>query len=587
MDFEQTFNFPTQDNLKNNKNFMRSNLTRKLMKTDSNNNLKSKKNKDLYRKDDDNNLSYGSLTEITEHIYEFSSITENNQEELFDVHLTEENQKHTYSSSSLESIDINSESISEKSEKSNESSDPKYEKLKVDEYGFIINDVFHKKTYNLDSQTNQKKKESSWISMFKNFSLGGWDNSKPKIIEESSCNVCDSPSKLEKFCRDGIPQSFRGYVWSTLADTENIKKKNLFYELCNADALPIDEIILKDITRCYPDHIMFNDKNYYGQHNLFNVLKAYSRYNPSIGYCQGMGFLAGILLMFIPAEDAFWLLVSTIEKYGISGYYTQDLVKLKSDNDIFTKVLKQKLPRIYNHLVDLEIDTILFTTEWFLCLYSKTLPWPCLLRVWDLFYYYGKPTIIKAGIALLQYIEKPLLNRCQDLSKDECLNTTLDIILHIHDYLYTDNYCHCFDKKIPKEENIKVYNKSIAQDIILKSAVLDDDENNVEETKEENNINMGKDDGFVESGYLMPPPKLAHNREHRFKQHPSDHFNSTFYTSISTINNNNIEKDNIDDVKHGKCSSDCICINCFDIETFLNTILSIKISQKLEESLNE
>jgi len=56
-------------------------------------------------------------------------------------------------------------------------------------------------------------------------------------------------------------------------------------------------------------------------------------------------------------------LVSTIEKYGISGYYTQDLVKLKSDNDIFTKVLKQKLPRIYNHLVDLEIDTILFTTE--------------------------------------------------------------------------------------------------------------------------------------------------------------------------------------------------------------------------------
>ncbi|OUM69679.1 hypothetical protein PIROE2DRAFT_37974, partial [Piromyces sp. E2] len=125
------------------------------------------------------------------------------------------------------------------------------------------------------------------------------------------------------------------------------------------------------------------------QHNLYNVLKAYSRYNPSIGYCQGMGFLAGILLMFIPAEDAFWLLVSTIENYGITGYYSQDLDKLKSDNDIFTKILKQKLPRLYNHLVNLEIDTILFTTEWFLCLYSKTLPWPCLLRVWDLFYYYG------------------------------------------------------------------------------------------------------------------------------------------------------------------------------------------------------
>ncbi len=33
---------------------------------------------------------------------------------------------------------------------------------------------------------------------------------------------------MEKYCCDGIPQSFRGYVWSTLAETEKIKKKNLF-----------------------------------------------------------------------------------------------------------------------------------------------------------------------------------------------------------------------------------------------------------------------------------------------------------------------------------------------------------------------
>jgi len=52
-----------------------------------------------------------------------------------------------------------------------------------------------------------------------------------------------------------------------------------------------------------------------------------------------------------------------MENYGITGYYSQDLDKLKSDNDIFTKILKQKLPRLYNHLVNLEIDTILFTTE--------------------------------------------------------------------------------------------------------------------------------------------------------------------------------------------------------------------------------
>lgn len=45
-------------------------------------------------------------------------------------------------------------------------------------------------------QSNLKKKESSWIDMFKNFSLNGWDNSKSKIVVDSSCKVCDSPSKV-------------------------------------------------------------------------------------------------------------------------------------------------------------------------------------------------------------------------------------------------------------------------------------------------------------------------------------------------------------------------------------------------------
>lgn len=147
MDFEQTFNFSSQNELKSNKNFIRSNFTKKLKNVDSNYALKNKKNKDLYRKDTENNNSYGSLTEITEHIYEISNSSESHHEELFDIKISDDNQKHIYSSSSLESIDINSDSMSEKSDKSIDSNNSKYEKLKIDEYGFIINDVFHKKTY--------------------------------------------------------------------------------------------------------------------------------------------------------------------------------------------------------------------------------------------------------------------------------------------------------------------------------------------------------------------------------------------------------------------------------------------------------
>ncbi|ORX58551.1 RabGAP/TBC [Piromyces finnis] len=574
MDFEQSFSISLKNNLKNNKEFSQ---TKRVFKPNLNKSYSQKKH--LYRKDDENSLSYGSLTELTENVYALSE-----EEEFYEINITED-QKHTYSSSSLESVDINSDSNSEKGENSNDINTSKYEKLKTDEYGFIINDVFHKRTYNIESG-NTKKKENYWINLFKNFSLGNWDSYKPKIVSESSCRMCDKLPELEKYCRDGIPQSFRGYVWSTLAGTENIKKKNLYYDLCNSDPLPIDEIILKDITRCYPDHIMFNDKNYYGQNNLYNVLKAYSRYNPSIGYCQGMGFLAGILLMFIPAEDAFWLLVSTIKNYGISGYYSQNLDKLKSDNEIFSKILKQKLPHLYNHLVDLEIDTILFTTEWFLCLFSKTLPWPCLLRVWDLFYYYGKSIIIKAGIALLQYVEKPLLSKCEGLSKDECLNITLDIILHIYDVIYTDKYCQCYNPKNEPEEDIKVFNqKHQPQDIILKSSMMNESEN--EDRNHENETN--DTENSTDSKLILPPPPVIHSHEHRYKQHASNSINrsnTSFYTSVSTINNYQ-EKEKPKNPLYSKCKSKCLCFNCFDIETFLNSILNIKISKKFEDLLKE
>ncbi|ORX79072.1 hypothetical protein BCR32DRAFT_301197 [Anaeromyces robustus] len=152
MDFKQTFSISDNVHLKDNKHFMESQYIPKvLIKSKSNHSLNSrnKKNKDLYRKNDDKNYSYSSLSELTEHVYEFSNnISEENQEELYDININEEdNNNHTYSTSSLESIDINSDSQSEKSNKTNESKDIKYGKLKTDEYGFIINDVFHKKTY--------------------------------------------------------------------------------------------------------------------------------------------------------------------------------------------------------------------------------------------------------------------------------------------------------------------------------------------------------------------------------------------------------------------------------------------------------
>lgn len=54
---------------------------------------------------------------------------------------------------------------------------------------------------------------------------------------------------------------------------------------------------------------------------MFYVLAAYSMYNMEVGYCQGMSVLAGLLLLYMDEEDAFWGLSVLLadKKYTMHG----------------------------------------------------------------------------------------------------------------------------------------------------------------------------------------------------------------------------------------------------------------------------
>lgn len=48
----------------------------------------------------------------------------------------------------------------------------------------------------------------------------------------------------------------------------------------------------------------------------------------------------------------------------------------------------------YRHLKKFKIDPILYMTEWFMCIFSRTLPWVCVLRVWDMFFCEGTALVL-------------------------------------------------------------------------------------------------------------------------------------------------------------------------------------------------
>lgn len=203
-----------------------------------------------------------------------------------------------------------------------------------------------------------------------------------------------------------------------------MRQAGVYEELLRGPRLPIYEIIERDINRCYPDHVLFKEDNSIGQTDLYNILKAYAHYNPSVGYCQGMGRLVGMMLMQMPAEDTFWLLVATLGG-PMLGYFTPSLTQLRIDSIVFEKLLAGHTPRLAQHLANEEVVPLMYMTNWFMTIFTMALPWASVLRVWDMFYFEGGKVFFRVGLAILDCCRDHLLRSCPTNSE------LLSYLLHI------------------------------------------------------------------------------------------------------------------------------------------------------------
>ncbi|CAK9294917.1 unnamed protein product [Gordionus sp. m RMFG-2023] len=214
------------------------------------------------------------------------------------------------------------------------------------------------------------------------------------------------PDKIKDRCRKGIPPAFRGLAWQYLCGVPAARGKNtalyglLASEQQKGDPLTVDEI-KRDLHRQFPYHEMFSSPDGAGQRDLFNVLKVYSLMRPKDGYCQAQAPIAAVLLMQMPAEPAFWCLLSICDEY-LPGYFGPGLESLQLDGQVFYALLKRFHPSLYRLVKKQGIQPSLCVTEWFMCLYSRTLPWPCVLRVWDIFLCEGVGVLFKVGLILFK-----------------------------------------------------------------------------------------------------------------------------------------------------------------------------------------
>ncbi|CAL8343264.1 unnamed protein product [Lota lota] len=246
-----------------------------------------------------------------------------------------------------------------------------------------------------------RQREVKWLDM-----LGHWDKWMVKRHD-----------KVRLRCQKGIPPALRGRAWLYLSGgkVKREQSQGKFQELDREAGDPkwLD-VIEKDLHRQFPFHEMFVSRGGHGQQDLSRVLKAYTLYRPEEGYCQAQAPIAAVLLMHMPAEDAFWVLVQICEKY-LPGYYSPGLEAIQLDGEILYALLRRVCPLAYRHLEKHKMDPILYMTEWFMCAFSRTLPWASVLRVWDMFLCDGVKIIFRVGLVLLKCMlgSREKLKACQ------------------------------------------------------------------------------------------------------------------------------------------------------------------------------
>ncbi|XP_034118591.1 ecotropic viral integration site 5 ortholog isoform X2 [Drosophila nasuta] len=216
---------------------------------------------------------------------------------------------------------------------------------------------------------------------------------------------------VRELVRRGIPHHFRAIVWQQLSGAADADKKQ-YAEYIKATSA-CEKVIRRDIARTYPEVDFFKEKDGPGQEALFNVIKAYSLHDREVGYCQGSGFIVGLLLMQMPEEEAFAVLVQIMQQHRMRHMFKPSMSELGLCMYQLENLVQEQIPDMHIHFQQQGFQTTMYASSWFLTLYTTTLNVNLSCRIMDVFLSEGMEFIFKVALALLLTGKESLL--CLDM----------------------------------------------------------------------------------------------------------------------------------------------------------------------------
>ena len=219
-----------------------------------------------------------------------------------------------------------------------------------------------------------------------------------------------------------------------------------------------------DIQRTFPEEKLCMEKKFLAK--LKNILICYSIRNTSIGYCQGMNFIVGRLLLIMDNEEqVFWIFIQMIEKILPLIYYS-DLAGIIMETTIIDTFISFYLSNLYKYLIDnsFKLPFNNFIHKWMVSLFTQALSPEMSYTFFDYFFIDGEICLIKNALFVMTMLEEYLL-KSNDF--EYMFNMFNEAPLHIHDpktlihFLYERN----FDIN---EKDIKNYREKIKIPVLNK-----------------------------------------------------------------------------------------------------------------------
>lgn len=140
------------------------------------------------------------------------------------------------------------------------------------------------------------------------------------------------------------------------------------------------------------------------------MMKAYSLHDREVGYCQGSGFIVGLLLMQMPEEEAFAVLVQIMQQHRMRDMFKPSMAELGVCMYQLENLVLEQFPDLHVHFQSQQFQTSMYASRWFLTIYTTSLNLQISCRVMDIFLSEGMEFIHKMALGMLAIGKESLLS---------------------------------------------------------------------------------------------------------------------------------------------------------------------------------